>query len=71
MNQEDIKEAKLVMIAAAKIRDFCNKQERCEECPLFVPEGTETCYMMTRTPERYDPEEILYIIGYKAGKGES
>ena len=71
MNQEEIKEAKLVMLAAAKIREYCDKQERCEECPLFVPESIETCYMTTNTPERWDPDEIIYMIGYKAGKGES
>ena len=56
---------------AAKIREYCDKQERCEECPLFVPKSTETCYMATNTPERWDPDEIIYMIGYKAGKGES
>ena len=71
MNDELMKEAKLVTLAMAKLSSFCRNQEDCDQCPLsFGSKASNPCILNDHIPNSWDPDQALYRIGYIAGKGE-
>lgn len=67
MNEEEIKEAKLVAISMAKIKEFCAKSNACDNCPLYFSPD-HGCHLATRTPNGWDVDKALYKIGFYAGR---
>lgn len=74
MNEAEVKEAKLVALALAKIREFCQRSNECRYCPLCNNPGDmekERCFIDADTPNRWDVDEALYRIGFYAGRREA
>lgn len=71
MNEEKKKEAKIVILSIAKLRDYCKDQDDCSECPLnikVVGESRATCHLTHNNPHSWDPDEALYRIAYEEGR---
>ena len=68
MDEERKREAKLITLAMAKIREFCQKQEDCAKCPLGDPNRNTYCRCTDTCPQDWDPDEALYRIAYDEGR---
>lgn len=49
------------------IRDVCEKQDTCQECPLFVAAEIGSCCEIDRhyMPKEWKPEEMIHNYGTK------
>ena len=70
MNEEMMKEAKIIALAIAKLSEVCQSHEDCDDCPLGYGKLSNPCILATKTPNAWDADQALYRIGYMAGKGE-
>lgn len=68
MNEERIKEAKLLALSMTKIKEFCQTQKSCDECPLTGT--TRDCSLTDNCPGEWDVEKTLYRIGFNDGREE-
>ena len=70
MNEDEKREAKLVILSIAKLRDFCNQRERCKDCPLCmdIKRQSDGCLLTISAPSEWDPDEALYRIAYEEGR---
>lgn len=72
MNEEEVKEAKLVALSMAKIKEFCMKSNECQSCPLCSdPEKGRGCHLGDNMPNGWDVDQSLYKIGFYAGRREA
>lgn len=72
MSKKEVKEAKLIGLAMAKLKDTCQNAESCSKCPLAIEteEGSHICRCTDTAPQEWDVDETLIVIGYQTGKGE-
>lgn len=73
MNEEKKREAKMIILSIAKLRDFCKSQDDCMQCPLNIKvtgESARTCHLIHGMPHSWDPDEALYRIAYEEGRKE-
>lgn len=63
------KEAKLLILSMAKLREFCQKWDRqCDKCPLQNHDKSdEPCILTSDYPCDWDVDGTLYKIGFNAG----
>ena len=64
------KEAKLITLAIAKLRDFCRSQDDCNTCPLAeqTTGGNYICSCSDTSPQEWDPDTALYRLGFFDGR---
>ena len=72
MSKEEVKEAKLIGLAMAKLKDICRSTENCSKCVLAIEtEGGDFMCRCATSPQTWDVDETLIIMGYHAGKEEA
>ena len=71
MDEEKIKEAKIITLAIAKIREFCQGINECKDCPLCMRAEDSTCFFINELPNEWDADQALYRIGFYAGRKEA
>lgn len=67
MTEQQIRDAKIITLAMAKLREYCGAQDDCLSCPLSYGENESQCALNDTTPNKWDVDQALYRIGFKDG----
>lgn len=69
MNEDEMKEAKIITLAIAKIREFCQKNVNCDDCPLCTDTKVTACFFTDGgTPNKWDADGALYRMAFNDGR---
>lgn len=72
MNEDDIKEVKLIAMSMAKLGNFCKRYDDCDKCPLsYYKAASNPCALQKTIPSEWDIDKAIYFIGLEAGRRES